>query len=250
MATTAGALSKVSVQRNSASLLSGAASAGTGPYTYQWYKSTDPAFAIGAPTLISGATSLSLSDTGLDPATTYYYKVRATDSGSVTGDSAALTVTTAAALPDQNQFKQSQVLGQVSGQPTATFSAQVASTVVTALLAGQAVKIVDDASALPQVVACAADSDEVWGFINYDIKSQNFKAGDRVEVSMGSNLMLLQATGPVARGERVCLDVLYIGGVAAYSLATSGDTVVGFAYDKAAAAQLIRVRLGARSIVK
>lgn len=250
MATTAGALSKVSVQKNSASLLSAAASAGTGPYTYQWYRDTVSGFAPGAGNLLAGATSLALSDSGLDAGKTYYYKVVATDSGAVTGTSAELAVTTAAALPDQNQFAMSQALGQVDGQPSQTFSAMIAQSQVGTLLAGQAVKVVDDANSLPQVVACDANTDEVWGFINYDIKSAGFKAGDRCEVSQELNVQILQATGPIARGELVCLDVQYVGGVRSKTLASAGDRIVGFAYDKAPGAQLIRVKLGALGLVK
>lgn len=251
MSTTAGALSKVSVGKNAASLLSAGASGGTGPYTYQWYRSTTTGFTPGAGNLISGATALTLDDTGLDAGTTYFYKVKATDSGAVADTSGQLTVTTAAALPEQNQFAQSQVLGQVVlGNPVGTYSAQIGEDVTDTLVAGQAVKVIDDANGLPQVEPCDADDDELWGFINYDVKSQGFVAGDRCEISQAGNVMLLQATGPVARGEEVCLDVTYVGGVRAKSDATNGDTIAGYAYDKASAAQLIRVKLGNRFLVK
>ncbi len=98
MSTTAGALSQLSVSDTKASLSSAAATGGAAPYTYQWYRSTTSAFSPGAGNLISGATALTLNDTGLIPNTQYYYKVRATDSNSVTGDSSQLAVATAPPL--------------------------------------------------------------------------------------------------------------------------------------------------------
>jgi lysophospholipase L1-like esterase len=75
-----------------------AATGGTGSYTYAWYRSTTSNFTPGGGTLISGATALVLNDTGLSPATVYYYIIKATDTGSNVGFSAQVTaVTTAAA---------------------------------------------------------------------------------------------------------------------------------------------------------
>lgn len=115
MSVTAGALSKVSVGQTTASLSSAAASGGTGPYTYQWYRSTTSGFTPGAGNIISGATSLTLSDSGLSAATTYYYKVVATDTGAgnATSTSAQLAVSTAAASPVPNQFVQNAILGML-----------------------------------------------------------------------------------------------------------------------------------------
>ena len=113
MATTAGALSQVSVGSTVASLSSAAATGGTGPYTYQWYRSTVSAFTPGAGNIISGATALTLSDSGLIPNTQYYYKVVATDSGSVSGTSAQLGVVTGLPAMSPNQFLQSSLLGMI-----------------------------------------------------------------------------------------------------------------------------------------
>lgn len=245
MAVTAGALSKVSVGRNSASLLSAAATAGTGPYTYQWYRSTSSGFTPGVGNLISGATSLTLEDSGLDAGTQYYYKVIATDTGdgNATSTSSQLAVATSAALPEQNQFVQSQVLGEVAlSFPTGTISAQIDSSESGELVAGQAVKLVATSEGLPKVVACSADSDQVFGFINYDVKSQSFVAGDACEISQAGNHIYLQATGAIDAGVQVTLDSTQVGGVAA-AVGSSGDRIVGYSIGKALGGQLVRVRL-------
>jgi hypothetical protein len=68
------------------------ATLGTTPYAYQWYRSTIPG-QTGA--IVSGQTTLNLSDSGLSPGTTYYYKLRYTDAGtgSVYSNQVAMTTT-------------------------------------------------------------------------------------------------------------------------------------------------------------
>lgn len=245
MSVTAGALSKVLIGQTTASLLSAAATAGTGPYTYQWYRSTITGFSPGAGNLISGATALALADSGLQPGTSYFYVVIATDTGAgnATSTSAQLEVDT---IPgqSQNQFTVSAFLGMLDLRfNPSTISAQIDASQATALIAGMAVKIVDSAGGIPKVVGCAANSDQVFGFINYDIKSQQFLAGDKVEISQSGNVMFLVSVGAIARGVRVQLDLSYQGGVKTIT-GSSGANIVGYAVDKASAAgQLIRVRL-------
>lgn len=248
MAVTAGALSKVLIGRTTAQLLSAAATAGTAPYTYQWYRSQTSGFSPGPSNIITGATSLSLTDSGLTPGATYYYKVIATDAVPATSTSAELLVTMAAALPDMNQFAQSQVIGALElKQDWETLSAQVDASEAGQLTAGQAVKIVDSAGpGVPKVVACSADTDQVFGFINRTFKDAKFVAGSLVEISQAGNVMVLQATGAISAGAQVCLDVTYVGGVQA-ATGSSAKRIVGYAIDKAVGAQLIRVKLGVPS---
>lgn len=251
MATTAGALSQVSVGPTSAVLSSAAATGGTGPYTYQWYRSTTSAFSPGAGNLISGATSLSLSDSGLIPNTAYFYKVVATDSGAVAGTSSQLAVATGLPALSQNQFAQVPLLGTIDMRfPFNTVSVMIDASQATALYFGAAVKMVDSAGGVPKVVGCAANSDEVLGFINFDVKTVAFLAGMPAEISMAGNVMYLYATGAIARGAQVQLDLSTNGGVAAKS-GSSGADIVGYALDKASAAgALIRVVLSTPSFAK
>lgn len=250
MSLTAGALSQVSVSSTVAVLSSAVATSGTAPYTYQWYRSTTTGFTPGAGNLISGATSLSLTDTGLIPGTSYFYVVKATDSAGspATANSAQLAVTTTQPVIDPNSFTMSTFLGVPDLRFNFnTISVEVASTQATALSAGQGVKIVDSADGIPKVVACAANADNVFGFINFDIKSQTFAAGDRCEISQAGNVLYLYSTTAIARGAQVTLDLSTVGGVGVL-VGSSGANVVGWAYDKATAAgQLIRVRLTAPS---
>lgn len=245
MTVTAGALTQLAVTDTTASLSSAAATAGTGPYTYQWYRSTTSGFTPGGGNIIAGATALTLDDTGLIPNTQYYYKVVATDTGAsnATSTSAQLAVATAAPSMSPNSFAQSPYLGMIDLRfPYNSVSVQIDASQATALYAGSAVKMVDSADGVPKVVGCSAESDEVLGFINFDIKTVQFLAGAPAEISMAGNVMFLYATAAISRGAQVQLDLSTNGGVK--TAADSGDCIVGWAYDKATAAgQLIRVFL-------
>lgn len=253
MSLAAGALSQVSVSDTQDSLLSAPATGGTGPYTYQWYRSTTTGFSPGAGNIIAGATSLTLNDTGLIPNTAYFYKVVVTDTGNgnVTANSSQLAVNTLAPQLSQNQFQQSPLLGQIDMRfPYNSISVQIDSTQATGLYFGAAVKMVDSSGGVPKVVGCAANSDEVLGFINFNIKTIKFLAGDAAEISMAGNVMYLYATGAIARGVQVSLDLTSNGGVRS-SAGNTGDDIVGWALDKAVnPGDLIRVYLKTPSFAK
>lgn len=240
----AGALSIVSVGSTTDSLSSAAATGGTGPYTYQWYRSTITGFSPGPGNILTGQTALTLSDSGLLPSTPYFYVVVATDSVAATASSAQLTVNTAGGVQSQNQFLQSPIVGQLDLRfNVETVSVEIDLTQATPLVAGSAVKIVDSIDGIPKVVGCAANSDACVGFLNFDVKSQSFNAGDRAEMSGAGNVMYLVATGAISRFKQVTLDLTYVGGVA-QAVTSSGNSIVGYAYDKATVAgQLIRVHL-------
>lgn len=94
MPLTTGTASQTSHSDRTADLACTAASGGTSPYTYQWYRDTSPGFTPGSGNLLSGKTALILADTGLDPKTDYYYILRVTDSVAATDDSNEVHVTT------------------------------------------------------------------------------------------------------------------------------------------------------------
>lgn len=247
MALTTGVLSLVSVSSNSDNLITTAASGGTGPYTQQWYRSTTTGFSPGGGNIITGATALTLSDSGLIPNTPYYYKVVFTDTGNsnATVTSTQLVVTTSSPSQSINVFAQSPFLGSLDLKvgPTNVAAMQIDVSQATGLFGGSAVKVVDSADGVPKVIGCAADSDEVWGFICYDIKSKVYVAGDRCEVAQAGSVMWLYATTAISRGTQVVLDLTSLGSVQSSSGQTS-DNIVGYAYDKATSyGQLIRVSL-------
>lgn len=142
----------------------------------------------------------------------------------------------------QNQFALAPIQGMADLRFNAnTISAQVDSSSAGGLVPGQPVKLVDSAGGVPKVVECAADSDDVYGFIQYDIKSQVFDAGARVELSaMRDNVMYMTASAAIARGAPVAI---VLSGVKVVT-ASTGQMIVGRAYDKAAAnGDLIRVTI-------
>lgn len=253
MSITAGVLSQVSVTQSTDSLLATAATGGTGPYTYQWYRSTTTGFTPGGGNIIAGATSLTLNDSGLVPNTLYYYKVVATDTGhsNDTAEYTQLAVTTSVPTLSQNQFSQSPYIGVVDPiYAYNTLAVLIDSTQATALYAGAAVKFVDSAGGVPKVIACAASSDNCYGFINFNFKNVSYNAGDAAEISMKGNVIYLYSTGAIARGAQVQLDVTSPGGVKTIT-GSSGADIVGFAIDKASAAGvLIRVELTSPSFTK
>lgn len=245
MAITAGVASVLSVASNTAQLSATAATGASGTVTYQWYRSITTGFTPGGGNILAGKTSLSLSDSGLIPNTPYYWKLVATDSvGPTSVTYTQVTATTTPQQLSQNQFQQSDVVGQVDlPYSTNTISVQIDASQATALYAGSAVKMVDSAGGIPKVVGCAADSDDCFGFLNYDIKNVAYLANNTAEMSMKQNVIHLYATGAIARGALVTLDLTSPGSVGPL-VSSSGADIVGWALDKApAAGTLIRVFL-------
>lgn len=109
------------------------------------------------------------------------------------------------------------------------------------LVAGQSVKMVDSVGGVPKFVECAADTDDVYGFLVYDIKTKLFNAYSRVEVAaMRNSVMYMTASAAIARNAKV---MIVVSG-SKVATATSGKTIVGRALDKAAAdGDLIRVTI-------
>lgn len=250
----AGTVTVNSVTAQTANLTATAATGGTGPYTYQWYRSTTANFTPGAGNLITGATALTLADTGLVPNTIYHYKIRATDTGNAnaTADSADTVVTTAQNVPSMNALVQSTIAGQVDLR----FSSNVLSVVIdatqtTPVYPGQAMKIVGtNAGGVLKVVACTSSTDDVAGFLNYDVKANAFNAGDAAEMSIAGNCMYLYATTAINSGAKVELDPTLATAAVAAAVGSSGNSIVGWAYDQATApGAMLRVMLGSGGVL-
>ncbi len=244
MSFAAGALTKVLVGQSTASLLSAAATGGTSPYTYQWYRSTTTGFTPGSGNAISGQTALTLADSGLIPNTQYYYVVVATDTGNsnVTVASSQLSVLTEPSL-SPNQFAQQSIVGLVDMKVGSTniVSAQVDASVSGSLLPGQWVKLVASSSGgIPKVAPVTSKSDQVMGLAVFNIKDLAYVAGQNLEVALFGSVVWCFATAAITQGAEVCVDPTYVGGVQ-----PTGNTAVfvGQAFDGAASAGLIRVML-------
>lgn len=90
----AGSLSSSNIAATTLTVTAAAASGGAGPYTYQWYRSTNSSFVPQTSNLVSGATDLTLNDTGLTPNTIYQYVQIATDSTGAINWSSQISVAT------------------------------------------------------------------------------------------------------------------------------------------------------------
>lgn len=238
-----GSISLVSKTAAAIALACSAATGGTGPYTYQWYRSNTSGFTPGAGNILTGQTALSLVDTNLVPNTVYYYKVISTDSVSATVTSVGFAVTSEGQILNQNQFAQRSIVGMMDQKigPTNVISCEVDASETTTLVVGQAVKIVDNADGAPKVVKCSANSDEVFGFIVFNQKDQSYVAGSKLEVAIKGSCMFLYAANAIARGAQVTLDLSSPGMVGAKN---TSDKIVGYAFDKAAGyGSLIRVMI-------
>ena len=246
MALTAGVISLVSETSTTVNLSATAATGGTGAVTYQWYRSTTSGFTPGGGNILTGQTALTLADTGLIPNTGYFYKLQATDTVPTTVTYTQFAVVTNPAVLNPNQFQLTPFLGMLDLRfDYDTVSAKIDITQATPLYAGAAVKWVPATSpnSLPSVIGCAANSDEVFGFINFDIKTTQYVAGSLCELSIEGNVMYLFSTGAITQGSQVTLDLTTMGGVA-QKVPSSGNNIVGWAYDGAASAgTLIRVKL-------
>lgn len=139
-----------------------------------------------------------------------------------------------------NQFSQTVVQGvlALALEPN-TITCEIDTTSAGSLVPGQAVKIVDSLYGIPKVVEIAADTDDIFGFINYNIKDATFGVGARCEISMfRGNVMWMTVSAAVARNAKV---MAVVSG-SKVATATVGKTVIGRALDKASTnGDLIRV---------
>lgn len=79
-----GHITKTGDTETSVTLHGSDASGGITPYSYQWYRSQTTGFIPGPSNVLSGATSQTLTDTGLTPGATYFYVLGYFDSTSPT----------------------------------------------------------------------------------------------------------------------------------------------------------------------
>ena len=244
MSFAAGALSKTLVAATTAQLASAVATGGTGPYTYQWYKSLTTGFSPGAGNIIAGATALTLNDSGNTPGLTYFYVVVATDTGNanVTVNSAQLSV---AMEPSQqpNQFTQNNMVGIVDMRvgPTNIISAIVDASATAPIQPGQGVKVVSSTvGGPPKVVAISGKADPSIGFAIFNMKDVQYPIGTVLEVALWGTIIWCYATAAISSFAEVCLDPTYVGGVQPTG---NTATLMGTAIDGCSGPGLIRVQL-------
>ena len=253
MSLTAGAITSSNITGTSDTVSVATATSGTTPYSYQWYRSTTTGFVPGTTTKLAGATGQTLNDSGLQLGVKYYYLNIVIDSAATPASATAAQVgvqllQTPQSSPSQNAFAMAPYLGmtdlpfngnslEVKFDPAGSGS----------LAPSQAVKWSTAANGQPMVVPSTAAADVVAGFVNYDIKSQSYNPGDKLQISLAGNVMYLQALAGVNRGTVLTSTPSGVtnGGTGVVTAVTgnSGYPIVGYALDTTSAAGLIRVML-------
>jgi hypothetical protein len=102
---------------------------------------------------------------------------------------------------------------------------------------GFAIKIVDVAGKSIMIDLATANTDDIFGFVPYEVKTNSYSAGDFIRIASKSAVMKMEASAAIARGASV--EIVPTGNKVATQ---STGNVIGRALDKAAAdGDLIRV---------
>ena len=137
-----------------------------------------------------------------------------------------------------NQFIQSVEKGQLTLDPNYSYNAQVSANEAATLVAAQSVLIEDAAGAQIPVIKATVTTQAIFGFINYNVRTDSSDAQDQVKI-LRRGVMHMEAGAAIARG--AALEVV-ITGNKVQTKATG--TTIGIALDKAAAdGDLIRVEV-------
>lgn len=140
-----------------------------------------------------------------------------------------------------NQFAQIPVVGMLDLEtaPATVLTGAVSVDQVTALVAGQGVKVENTAGGVPKVLALASSSETPNFLVVRNLKDQNFPASARLELAGDGAIIWMNANAAIARWAAVELDNATPGNVGP---AAGVNPVVGIAFDSASVTgQLIRV---------
>lgn len=141
-----------------------------------------------------------------------------------------------------NQFVQSVEKGMLDLTigVRSVISCQIDSSSAGSLVAGQAVKLVNVAGGIPNVVETNTASDDIFGFIVYNIKDQSYDAGEKVEIAFyRAAIMYMEASAAIVPQAKVMISASQT-----VATATATNRIVGTALDKASASgALIRVMI-------
>lgn len=144
-------------------------------------------------------------------------------------------------VQNSNQFDIGREKGELSlAQNFNVVNGKVASTETATLGAAHAVKIADVAGTLPSFLQVDADTDVIFGFVPYNIKTTTYDANEPVKVAGEGTFMHMEANAAIARGAQLG----YVVANQRVATAAALDTIIGVAYDKATAqGDLIRVKI-------
>lgn len=132
-----------------------------------------------------------------------------------------------------NQFQIQRQTGSLTSDPNFNvLTVKIDATQgATALTYGQAVKIVGASTGLLNVIGATSAADNIFGFVNYSIKKQNFYAGDYIAVAFSNSIMFMTASASIDAGA----EVMYDPSTSKIATQTASNTVVGIALEYAAA---------------
>lgn len=129
---------------------------------------------------------------------------------------------------------------------TESFSGVIDSDVSGSVVPGTPMKIVATSAKLPHFAPATEDSDNIIGFLEWNVIRAAYVADDVCQVSPDTNVMYMEASGAINAGVNVAMD--------SYSNVTikaagAGSKVIGYALEAATAAgQLIRVKIRFASV--
>lgn len=125
---------------------------------------------------------------------------------------------------------------------TESFSGIIDASVDGTVAPATPIKIVASSSKLPHFAPAASDSDNIVGFLEWNVvRSNGYTKGLPCQISPETNVMYMEASGAINAGVNVAMD--------SYSNITikaagAGSKVIGYALEAASAAgQLIRVKI-------
>lgn len=124
---------------------------------------------------------------------------------------------------------------------TQSFSGVIDADVSGTVVPATPVKIVATSAKLPHFAPAASDSDNIIGFLEWNVIRNGYVAGDPCQISPDTNVMYMEASGEINAGVNVAMDSYSNITVKA---AGAGDKIIGYALESAGAAgQLIRVKI-------
>lgn len=141
---------------------------------------------------------------------------------------------------NSNQFKLQDVKGRVDAStPNRLIPAKISATEAGVLVAGQLVKIVDEACGILPLAGSTKEADEHAGVLVLSTHKDAYKANDVVEFApcRSGAIVILEANGAIANGAKV----YYADGA---KVGATGTVAIGHAFSKATAdGELIKVML-------
>jgi hypothetical protein len=139
-----------------------------------------------------------------------------------------------------NQFQYTEVKGDVKNKDKGTrFDCLVHADSAT-LVVGDCVKLVDIAGPVLQVTKITADTDEVFGMVQYEsAKANSYAAGAMVTIAADYSIITCEASAAVTVGA----DLMPVISGQKVAVATAGKKIIGKCLQKGTTADLVKVKL-------